>query len=311
MGATRPTCRDDEQEDMAVLVTGSTGYIGSQLVPSLLEEEYEVRVLVRDREKLARYEWSDRVKVHVGDLLDASTLPAAMEEVSVAYYLVHSMKAGQGFESRDRRAAENFANAAASVDHVVYLGGLLPKGGDVSEHLASRAEVGEVLMEHCAVTQFRAGPIIGKGSGSFDMLRHLVDRLPVMVVPKWAKNDVQPIAIQDVLSYLTEAANNEPLGIVEIGGQDVVTFQGMMLTYARMQGLRRFIVTVPVLTPHLAALWVQLVTPIPNRLAVPLIMGITKPIIADASKAREQFPQIEPISYEEAVQRAIHTNRGV
>jgi uncharacterized protein YbjT (DUF2867 family) len=288
---------------MRVLVTGATGYIGGRLVPRLLERGYEVRVLVRDPRRIAGRAWAARVEVAVGDLGDAASLPAATEGVASAYYLVHSMSAGPDFARKDRGAALNFAAAARGVTRVVYLGGLLPRTS-VSEHLLSRAEVGEILRERLPTTEFRAGPIIGSGSASFEMVRYLTERVPAMVVPKWLRNEVQPVGVRDVLRYLVCALEHEPLGVVEIGG-DRLTFKRMMELYAEARGLRRVIVPVPVLAPGLAALWVGLVTPIPKNLAVPLVQGIVEPVLADTARARAAFPEIEPMPYRETVRLAL------
>jgi hypothetical protein len=190
------------------------------------------------------------------------------------------------------------------VKHVIYLGGLLPKARNVSEHLRSRAAVGRVLREKCPTTEFRAGPIIGSGSASFEMVRYLTERLPAMIAPRWILNDVQPIATRDILSYLLAALDKPPLGVVEVGG-DRLTFKQMMLIYAEVRGLKRIIVPVPVLAPTLAALWIGLVTPISNTLAVPLVQGIVHPVIADVSRSARIFPEIRPLSYRHAVALAV------
>jgi uncharacterized protein YbjT (DUF2867 family)/uncharacterized protein YndB with AHSA1/START domain len=290
---------------MRVIVTGATGYVGGRLVPELLDDGHEVRVLTRGPERVRGRSWGGWVEVHEGDLLEPETLEGAFEDVDVAYYLVHSMHAGSDFAERDRQAARNFVEAAEGVGHVVYLGGIVPEGETQSEHLASRAEVGRILREGLPTTEFRAGPVIGSGSGSFEMTRYLTERLPVMVAPKWILNDVQPIAIRDVIAYLSAAVDVQPDGVVEIGSPDVLSFRDMMLIYADVRGLNRFIQPVPVLTPRLAGLWVGLVTPIPNTLALPLIKGIVNPVRAETSRARELF-DVEPIGYREAVERALH-----
>jgi len=190
---------------MKILVTGATGYIGGRLVPRLLDRGHSVRVLVRDPGRIAGRPWAGRVEVGAGDLLDAATLEPALAGVDAAYYLVHSMDAGQDFEERDRTAAGNFVEAArktAGIGHLVYLGGLQPAGSNISEHLRSRAEVGEILRAGLPTTELRAGPIIGSGSASFEMVRYLTERLPAMIAPRWILNEVQPIAVRDVLSYL-------------------------------------------------------------------------------------------------------------
>jgi hypothetical protein len=187
---------------------------------------------------------------------------------------------------------------------VIYLGGLLPEAENVSKHLASRAEVGAILRAGLPTTEFRAGPVVGSGSASFEMVRYLTERLPAMIAPRWILNEVQPIAIRDILSYLALALAREAAGIYNIGASPL-TFKGMMQVFAHVRGLRRLIVPVPVLAPRLAALWVGLVTPIPNRLAVPLVEGVVHPVVADTSRARADFPEIEPIAYREAVARAL------
>ena len=236
--------------------------------------------------------------------------PRPWHGIDAAYFLVHSMGAGSEFRDRDRLAAAIFGSAARNVGHVIYLGGLLPDASDVSEHLRSRAEVGEILRNYGRTTEFRAGPIIGSGSASFEMVRYLTERLPVMVTPKWVLNTVQPIAIRDVLSYLVAALELGPAGVVDIGSEPL-TFKAMMEQYAAAHGLRRLIVPVPVLAPTLAARWVGLVTPIPNTLAVPLVQGVVHSIVGDTTKARRLFPAIQPIGYRQAVELALdRTDRG-
>jgi uncharacterized protein YbjT (DUF2867 family) len=288
-----------------VLVTGATGYVGGRLVPRLVAAGATVRVFVRNPDHIRGRVWADDVQVFTGDVHDDVALRAALDGVDAAYFLIHSMHAGADFAERDRAAAGGFAAAAAEagVAHVVYLGGLLPEATGVSTHLASRAEVGDILRAAVPTTEFRAGPIIGSGSASFEMIRYLTERLPVMIAPRWIMNDVQPIAIRDVLSYLVAALDAGPLGVVDIGA-DRMSFLDTMKVYAEVRGLRRVITPVPVLAPRLAALWVGLVTPIPNRLAVPLIRGIIHPVVADLARARHHFPHIEPLPYREALRLA-------
>jgi hypothetical protein len=189
---------------------------------------------------------------------------------------------------------------------VIYLGGLVPQGERISPHLASRAEVGEILRAGLPTLEFRAGPVIGSGSASFEMVRYLTERLPAMIAPRWILNEVQPIAVRDVLSYLLLALERGEAGVYNIGSAPL-TFKAMMQEFARVRGLRRLIVPVPVLAPKLAALWVGLVTPIPNRLAVPLIEGVVHPVVADTSVARSTYPEVDPLPYPEAVRRALRT----
>jgi uncharacterized protein YbjT (DUF2867 family) len=289
---------------MKILVTGATGYIGGRIVPRLVAAGHEVRVLVRDPKRIAGRSWANSVEIAHGDVENPATLPAALRDVELAYYLIHLMGAGGDFVARDRDAAHNFVRAARGVRRVVYLGGLLPDSERVSPHLASRAEVGQILREGLPTVEFRAGPVIGSGSASFEMVRYLTERLPAMIAPRWILNEVQPIAVRDVVSYLLAAVDRGRDGVYSVGGEPL-SFKGMMQEFARVRGLRRLIVPVPVLAPRLAALWVGLVTPIPNRLAVPLIEGVVHPVVADTSDARRDFPDIRPVGYTEAVRRAL------
>ena len=286
-----------------ILVTGATGYIGGRLVPRLLERGHEVRVLVRDRRRLAERPWATSIDIRVGDLLDPSSLAGLFDGVDASVYLVHSMDAGAAFEKRDRDAATNFLEAMPRDHRTIYLGGLLPPDA-ASGHLQSRGEVGDLLRTNPAALELRAGPIIGSGSASFEMVRYLTERLPVMVAPRWIGNEVQPIGVDDVLSYLIATIEGEMTGVVDIGS-DRLSFKQMMMVYAEVRGLKRTILPVPLLVPGLAALWVGLVTPIPNRLAVPLIGGIVSTPVADTTRAAALFPDIHPMSYRDAVSRAI------
>lgn len=258
------------------LVTGATGYIGSNLVPALLERGAAVRVLGRDSGRLARQPWSARVELAIGSATDPAVLARALTGVDVAYYLLHSMDGRGDFVERDRALAHAFGAAAraAGVGRIVYLSGLHP-AGELSPHLASRREVGEILLA-CGVPTavLQAGVVLGAGSASFDMLRHLTERLPVMVAPKWLRNRVQPIAIADVIHYLVAAADL-PATVnrsYDIGGPDVLSYADMIRRYAAIAGLGgRLIRTVPVLTPELASHWVGLVTPVLSGVARPLV----------------------------------------
>lgn len=289
---------------MRVLVTGATGYIGGRLIPRLLDRGHTVRALVRDPRRIAGRSWFVRVEVARGDLMQPDGLRAALAGVDAAYYLVHSMYARGSFVDLDRRAAINFVDAARGLRQVIYLGGLLPGGARVSTHLASRAEVGDVLRRHLPALELRAGPVIGAGSGSFEMLRYLTERLPVMITPRWVSNEVQPIAIEDVLAYLLMGLERGVTGVVEIGGERL-TFRQMMEKYAAVRGLKRTIVPLPVLAPALAARWVGLITPIPNRLAVPLVQGVVSPVVADTTRAETLFPEVRPMRYRQAVEMAL------
>jgi uncharacterized protein YbjT (DUF2867 family)/uncharacterized protein YndB with AHSA1/START domain len=266
---------------------------------------------VRDVERLSDRPWSDRVERVEGSVLNPDVLRRALEGIDAAYYLIHSMCSGPDFARRDREAASTFADAAGHLKQVIYLGGILPDETTVqnSKHLRSRAEVGAILRERLPTTEFRAGPIIGSGSASFEMVRYLTERLPVMVAPRWIQNDVQPIAIRNVLEYLTAALGREDaLGVIDVGGE-VLTFREMMMGYAKVRGLPRVIIPLPILAPGLAALWVGLVTPIPNCLAVPLVRGMVRPVVGDLTRARTLFPDIEPMGYAEAVELALARTR--
>lgn len=291
---------------MRVLVTGATGYIGGRLVPRLLRAGHTVRMLVRDPNRIVGRPWMGPVDVWRGDLLKPETLPGAFDGVEAAYYLVHSMCTGKEFAQRDRRAAENFCQAATELQHVIYLGGLQPTAtSKLSRHLQSRAEIGRLLARHLPTTELRSGPIIGSGSASFEMIRYLVERLPVMIAPNWVLSQVQPIAIRDVLSYLAAALDRGPSGVAEIGS-DQLTYKQMMEIYAQERGLRRAIVCVPPLLPAwLGARAIGLLTPITNDLAVPLVESMTQSLVVTDNRAREWFPDVEPIPYQKAVRLAL------
>ena len=293
-----------------ILVSGATGYIGGRLVPRLLEQGYKVRCLVRDPSRLQGRAWLSQVEITPGDVLQPETLDKAMQSVDVAYYLVHSMAGGTGFHDRDVLAAKNFARAAkdAGVKNIIYLGGLGDPKTELSHHLRSRQDTGDALRSAgVPVTEFRAGVIVGAGSLSFEMIRYLTERVPVMICPRWVYTRVQPIAIRNVLDYLLAALDTpDSTGeILEIGGADVVTYGDMMLIYARVRGLRRWMIPVPVLTPRLSSYWVHLVTPVSAAIAQPLIEGLRNETIVRDDKARKYFPQIETLNYETAVINAL------
>jgi uncharacterized protein YbjT (DUF2867 family)/uncharacterized protein YndB with AHSA1/START domain len=293
-----------------VLVTGATGYVGGRLVPRLLEAGWQVRCLARDRARLQGRSWYDQVEVVEGDVLQPATLAPALQGVAAAFYLVHSMGAGARFHHLDQQAASGFAAAAqaANVPRIIYLGGLAAAASDLSEHLRSRQQTGDALRAAgVPVTEFRAGVIVGSGSLSFEMIRYLTERVPVMICPRWVYTRAQPIAIRDVLDYLV-AALSEPRStgrIIEIGGADVVTYGRMMTTYAEARGLRRLMVPVPVLTPRLSAYWVNIVTPIPGVIARPLIDGVRNENVVRDRAAMDLFPAIRPMGYRQAVERAL------
>ncbi len=293
-----------------ILVTGATGYVGGRLIPRLLEAGYQVRVLVRDPARLQGRSWLSRVEIATGDVLQPATLPPAMAQCDAAYYMIHSMGDTADFHQRDLTAAHNFGRAAreAGVQRIVYLGGLGDPAADLSQHLRSRQETGAALSEAgVPVTEFRAAIIVGSGSVSFEMIRYLTERVPVMICPQWVYTKVQPIAVRDVLSYLL-ATLDVPASagrVIEIGGHDVLTYGEMMLGYAEARGLRRHLLPVPVLTPRLSSYWVHLVTPIPSSIAQPLIQGLRNEVIVRDDTARHLFPAIQPLGYTTAVRLAL------
>ena len=293
-----------------ILVCGATGYIGGRLVPRLVEQGFDVRVLVRSRARALSRSWFDRVEVVVGDALDPEVLFKALEGVDAAYYLIHSMSSGSGFHELDIETARSFGRAArkADVRNIIYLGGLGDPEADLSRHLRSRQETGRALRESgTPVTEFRAAVIIGAGSISLEMIRYLVERLPVMVCPRWIYSRIQPIAIGDLLEYLVSSLKtSESWGrVIEIGGKDVTTYRGLMLGYARARGLRRLLLPVPVLTPRLSSYWVHWMTPIPARIAAPLVEGLRNDVVVTNDLARELFPHIQPQDYASAIGKVI------
>jgi uncharacterized protein YbjT (DUF2867 family) len=279
------------------LVIGATGYIGGRLVPRLLAAGYRVRVLARDPARVATFAWGDDVEVVEGAAADADAVSTAVKDVDVLFYLVHSMGAGKGFEDADRRAARTVADAAASagVGRIVYLGGLHPDDVRLSAHLRSRVEVGEVFLDGpTPALVLQAGVVIGSGSASFEMVRHLTEVLPYMPAPKWVRNHIQPIAVRDVLHYLLGAARVEASvnRAVDIGGPDVLRYGQMMNGYAVEAGLpQRAIAALPVLTPKLASLWVNLVTPIPAAVARPLVESLQNECVVKDHDVDDLIPR--------------------
>ncbi len=292
---------------MEVLIVGASGYIGGRLVPLLRARGHALTLTSRDAHPLEARFPDERVVA--ADLLDPATLAPALEGVEIAYYLAHSMGGGErGFAERDVRAARNFAVAAAvaGVRRIVYLGGLGDDDAGLSHHLASRHETGAELAAHgVPVTEFRAAVIIGSGSASFEILRHLTERLPIMITPRWVGTRCQPIGIRDVLDYLAGAPEHPDVtGIVEIGGPDVLSYGDMMRTYARLRGLRRLMIPVPVLTPRLSSYWVNLVSPVPAGIARPLIEGLRNEVLVRNPGPAAAFG-LQPLGYPESLARAI------
>jgi len=293
-----------------ILVTGATGYVGSRLVARLLDEGHSVRVLVRQADRLKHKPWFRRVEIREGDACETSKLNDALSGIHTAYYLIHSMTAGRQFGRRDVELAGSFGRVAMTVgvQRIIYLGGLGEPGEALSEHLQSRQETGQALRSGgVPVTELRAAVIVGAGSISFEMVRYLTERIPVMICPQWVFRRIQPIAIDDVLSYLV-AALGLPIGesrTIEIGGADVLTYGKMIKGYARLRRLRRVLLPVPVLTPRLSSHWVHWTTPVPAMYARPLIEGLRCEVVVRNDNAAVLFPQIRPMGYEQAVGRAL------
>jgi uncharacterized protein YbjT (DUF2867 family) len=293
-----------------ILVTGPTGYIGGRLIPRLLQDGYRVRVLSRDRRRLQGRTWLEQVEVAEGDAFRLSSLQKAMQDMDVAYYFIHSLYSGSDFHQLDLTAAQNFGHAAKTckVQRIIYLGGLGDPESNLSEHLRSRQLTGDALRKTgVPVTEFRAAVIVGSGSASFEMIRYLTERIPLMICPRWVFSKIQPIAIQNVLDYLVAALSTpESAGrIIEIGGAGVLTYGDTMLQYAEIRGLRRVMIRVPVLTPGLSSHWVHWVTPVSAKIARPLIEGVRNQVVVRSDLAYKLFPEICPMSYEAAVKLAL------
>ncbi len=305
---------------MRCLVTGASGYIGGRLVPELLRAGHQVRCLARSPERLRDHDWADSADIVRGDVTDPESTGAAMRDIDVAYYLVHALGSGESFEETDRRAARNFADRAraAGVRRIVYLGGLTPEGvpeHELSPHLRSRAEVGRIFLESpVPATVLRAAVIIGSGSASFEMLRYLTERLPVMVTPSWVSTRTQPIAVRDVLRYLVGSADMPPeinRGF-DIGGPDVLTYAEMMQRYAAVARLpRRVILPVPVLTPRLSSHWIGVVTPVPPTIARPLTESLRHEVVCREHDITDHVPDPPgaPIGIDRALTLALRRVR--
>ena len=296
-----------------VLLTGASGYVGGRLLRLLSEKSIPVRCLSRHPELLSARVTSS-VEVVQGDVLDRESLSAALAGVGSAYYFIHSMGSADNFEETDRRAAQNFAEAArdAGVQRIIYLGGLGDEKEQLSPHLRSRHEVGEILRSTgVQMIEFRASIVIGSGSLSFEMIRALVEKLPIMITPRWVAVPAQPIAIEDLLNYLVAALllNGNDSRTYEIGGSDQVSYGELMREYARQRGLRRLLIRVPVLTPRLSSLWLGLVTPLYARIGRKLIDSIRHPTLVRDSSALADF-DVRPVGYRDAIAAALrHEDR--
>ena len=294
------------------LVTGATGYIGGRLVNQLLQAGHRVRVMARFPDRLRDLPWYEKVEVIQADALDPISMRAALKDIDVAYYLLHAINQGQNFGNIEKAMANIFADCASQekVKRIIYLGGIIPQQ-KLSEHLSSRAETGEILRNSGVPTiELRAGVVLGSGSASFEMLRYLTERLPIMVTPKWVNTRIQPIAVRDVLRYLVQSASiKENLNrSFDIGGPDVLTYKEMMNRYAKVAGLRkRIIITVPLLTPRLSSLWVGFVTPVPGSIAKPLVRSLINEVVCENSDIKNYIPDPEDglTSFEKAVDLAL------
>ena len=292
-----------------ILLAGGSGYVGGRLIPLLEKQGVRLRCLARSPEKMRSHVRPD-TEVVQGDVLNRASLDPALQGVHTAYYLVHSMSGSKDFEKEDRQAALNFAEAAkkAGVRRIIYLGGLGDDGDPkLSPHLRSRHEVGKILRESgVEAIEFRASLVIGTGSLSFDLVKSLTDRLPVMLCPQWLSTPTQPIAVDDVVAYLLAAKNVPPAlsSIFEIGSPDVTTYGGMIREYARQKELRRWLISVPVLTPYLSSLWLALVTPAAFEVGRHLIEGLKNPTVIRDKRALDVFP-IRPMRIQAAIQQAL------
>jgi uncharacterized protein YbjT (DUF2867 family) len=293
-----------------ILITGATGYIGRRLKNRLLaHQDYQLRLFVRNKRKVGERA-RQSVKIVEGDTFNKEKLALALVGIDVAFYLIHSMGADKDFKSLDRTSAENFRNAciAAGVKKIIYLGGLGVKE-TASKHLLSRIETGEILSARpndITTIWFRAGVIIGSGSASFEIIRNLAQKLPVMVTPRWVNTKTQPIAVDDVLSYLEESVSLENTGntVVDIGA-DIMSFREMMIAAGRVMGLKRFIIPVPILSPRLSSYWLVFITTVPFKMAAILVDGLKSETVQQNDNAALLFPKIKPMSFEHAVQHAI------
>ena len=296
--------------DRLVLVTGATGYVGGCLVPRLLGRAHPVRVLARDLRRLSGRAWLPQVELAQGDLFSPELANQALQGISTAYYLVHNMSSGRNYVEWEAHSARNFASAAAAngLEHIIYLGGLADPNEDIGQHMRSRIQTGEILRQsRVPVTEFRASLVIGSGSISFEMIRYLTEQFPILVGPRWMYNRAQPIAIQDVLEYLLAALDNPACRgqIYEIGGRDILTYAETMSVYARLRGLKRRAIAISGMPVDWMAGVAGMLTPVPARIARPLLEGMRSDSVVHTHPAERDFPQIHPMAYETAVLLAL------
>jgi uncharacterized protein YbjT (DUF2867 family) len=293
-----------------ILVTGATGYIGGLLIPALLERDYSVRALARNPRSLSSRTWYDQIEIIEGDALQPFTLLKALEGVHTAYYLIHSMSDGHGYTEKEIEAAQNFVNAAeqTGVQHIIYLGGLAKPNNTGSKHMTSRIQTGATLRKGSVpVTEFRAGVIVGPGSISFEMIRYIAEWFPIVVGPFWLHNSVQPIAAWNVLDYLLAALEQPPTprAVYEIGGPDVMPYGETMLRYARIRGLKRALLYLPGIPIYILAWFMGWLSPVPMKIAKPLIGGLAGDSVVIRDRVRRVFPHVNLLSFDEAVTRSL------
>jgi uncharacterized protein YbjT (DUF2867 family) len=292
-----------------ILVTGATGYIASRLIPQLLDRGYAVRALARNPQRLQARSWFSQIDIVHADVMEPASLAPAFKDVHTAYYLIHNMSLGQGYTKLEIQAAHNFARAAeeAGIQHIIYLGGLADDNQPISLHLLSRIETGAVLRQgKIPITEFRASIIAGSGSISFEMIRFSTEFFPIIPVPRWMKNRSQPIAIQNVMDYLLAALEKwDGSSVLEIGGPEIITYQDLMLRYARARGHKRKFLLLPYVPVWFMAFGIELMTPVPHLIASALVGGLSHDSIVTHKNAHEIHPEVNLINFESAIQDAL------
>ncbi len=297
-------------QSQKILVTGTSGYVGGRLVPRLLSQKYPVRVLSRQPTQLEGRTWRDQVEVIQGDVFKPDTLNSLFEGIATAYYMIPTQGFTTGTKDRNIIAARQFSHSAqrAGVQRLIYLGGLGDPCTSLSSHLRSRQQIGDVLRQSgIPVTEFRAAVIVGSGSTTFEMIRYLTERLPIIFLPTWGYTRIQPIAISNVIDYLVATLEKpQSIGeVIDIGGPEILTFSEMMQSYARVRGLTRLLIQVPFKMPRAAAYWTHLTTPLPHHIALRLINDLCNDVVLENDHAAKLFPDIHPIGYQQAVAIAL------
>lgn len=298
--------------DKLVLVTGATGYVGGRLISKLINMKYKVRVLARNPSRLENKTWYNKVEIHHGDVLDKNSLIGLFKNVDTAYYLIHSMSNFNNFDEKDIKAAKIFSKIAdeEKLNQIIYLGGLADNSSDLSKHLRSRLLTGDELRKSkIKIIEFRASVIVGSGSLSFEMIRNLTERIPVMICPKWVYTRTQPISIKNVIEYLVSSLSIEfeKNMIFEIGGKDVLSYGDMIKQYAKIRNLKRLLIPIPILTPKLSSYWVHWTTPLSANITRPLVEGLkNESIIKSNNSSRSYFKKIKLLNYKEALNIALN-----